>query len=69
MLVITNANNVVSGNTIAINITNVVLTCFLARTLSPTANEAANLLRNPLPKPMSKWSIHSSTELTVNQIP
>ena len=47
----------------------VVLTYILAKSFCPKASASANLLRNPLPNPISKKLNQAIIELRVSQIP
>ena len=42
---------------------------FIANNVSPFAFDSANLFLNPYSKLTSKYDIHATTELKVNQIP
>lgn len=58
-----------AGTIISISIKKVEDTDSLAFCISLCAKCVANLFLNPLPKPMSKLSIHINIELIVSQIP
>ena len=62
-------NNMKTGMMIHTNMKMVELTVCLASTLSPWAWCIASLLRNPLPNPISIWSIHTSKLLMVSHTP